>query len=64
MVCQSCIDYSYFLYSSLEVDIYRWFSVLAHVHDMTVEAPTVESVPIVCEFPDVFPVDLPRLPLE
>lgn len=37
---------------------------LAHVCDVTIETPTIKSIPMVCEFPNVFPVDLPRLPLE
>lgn len=37
---------------------------LGHVHDVTVETSIVESVLIVCEFPDVFSIDLSRLPLE
>lgn len=36
----------------------------SHVRDMTVESPTVELVPVVCEFPDIFLIDLPGLPLE
>lgn len=35
---------------------------MAHVCDVTAEASTVESVPIVYEFLDVFPTALPRLP--
>jgi hypothetical protein len=26
--------------------------------------PEIQDIPVVCEFPDVFPEDLPRLPLE
>ncbi|CAN4125028.1 unnamed protein product [Withania somnifera] len=37
---------------------------LAHVHDLRVDTPTLESVPIMSEFLDVFPTDLPGLPPE
>ena len=37
---------------------------LAHVLDKSSPEMTIESVPIVCEFSDVFPDDLPGLPLE
>ncbi|CAN4091777.1 unnamed protein product [Withania somnifera] len=37
---------------------------LAHVHELRVDTPTPESVPIVLEFLDVFPTDLPCLPPE
>ena len=35
---------------------------LAYVRDVSREGPTVDSVPIVREFADVFPADLPGLP--
>jgi hypothetical protein len=35
---------------------------LACVRDVSREGPTVDSVPTVREFADVFPVDLPGLP--
>ena len=34
--------------------------VAAHVEP----SPDLASIPVVCEFPDVFPEDLPRLPLD
>ena len=34
------------------------------VKDSSLETPTFESVPIVCEFQEVFPKDLPRVPPE
>ncbi|WRX12108.1 Retrotransposon gag domain - like 10 [Theobroma cacao] len=37
---------------------------LAHVIDSSKGEPKLEDVPIVCEFPDVFPDELPGLPLE
>ena len=37
-------------------------SYLAHVVDTSVIEVKLENVPVVCEFPDVFPEDLPRLP--
>ena len=35
---------------------------LAHVIDISVTKVNLENVPVVCEFPNVFPNDLPRLP--
>ncbi|XP_070002911.1 uncharacterized protein [Nicotiana sylvestris] len=35
---------------------------LVHVMDTDVEAPSLESVPVVNEFPDVFPDELPGVP--
>ena len=32
---------------------------LVRVKDSSLETPTLESVPVVCEFPEVFPEDLP-----
>ena len=37
-------------------------SYLAHVVDTSVTEVKLENVPVVCEFPDVFPEDLPGLP--
>lgn len=37
---------------------------LATVVDVSNERPTLESIPIVREFPDVFSPDLPGLPLD
>ncbi|WMV07854.1 hypothetical protein MTR67_001239 [Solanum verrucosum] len=37
---------------------------LVRVHDSSVEIPPFQSVPIVREFPDVFPDDLPGIPPE
>ena len=37
-------------------------SYLAHVVDTFVIEVKLENVPVVCEFPDVFPEDLPGLP--
>ncbi|XP_016454316.2 uncharacterized protein LOC107778549 [Nicotiana tabacum] len=37
---------------------------LAHVWDMKVDSPVLESVPIVNKFLDVLPDDLPRIPLD
>ncbi|XP_075080213.1 uncharacterized protein LOC142165745 [Nicotiana tabacum] len=37
---------------------------LVRVHDMEVKYPTLQSVPIVNEFPNVFPDELPGLPPE
>ena len=36
---------------------------LAHVVDTEREPPKLEVFPVVSEFPDVFPDDLPRFPL-
>ena len=35
---------------------------LAYVHDSSAEAPSIDYVPIVREFPEVFPSDLPGMP--
>jgi len=35
---------------------------LAFVRDVSVDTPTVESVPVVRDYPDVFPSDLPGMP--
>jgi hypothetical protein len=35
---------------------------LAHVMDTRVEGPKLNEIPVVCEFPEVFPEDLPGLP--
>nr|GEZ68533.1 putative nucleotidyltransferase, ribonuclease H [Tanacetum cinerariifolium] len=35
---------------------------LATIHDMTSEIPTIHDQPIVSEFPDVFPDELPGIP--
>ncbi|XP_074327628.1 uncharacterized protein LOC141665543 [Apium graveolens] len=35
---------------------------LAYVLDTEEESPKIEDIPVVCEFPDVFPDELPRLP--
>nr|GFA52303.1 putative reverse transcriptase domain-containing protein [Tanacetum cinerariifolium] len=35
---------------------------LAMIHDMTSEIPTIHDQPIVSEFPDVFPDELPGIP--
>ena len=35
---------------------------LVWVKDSSSRTPTLETVPVVCEFPEVFPKDLPRVP--
>nr|GFC70737.1 putative reverse transcriptase domain, aspartic peptidase domain protein [Tanacetum cinerariifolium] len=35
---------------------------LATIHDTTLEIPSIHDQPIVSEFPDVFPNELPRIP--
>nr|GFD42459.1 putative reverse transcriptase domain-containing protein [Tanacetum cinerariifolium] len=35
---------------------------LATIHDMTSEVSTIHDQPIVSEFPDVFPDELPGIP--
>ncbi|KAJ9131035.1 hypothetical protein P3X46_033839, partial [Hevea brasiliensis] len=37
---------------------------LAHVIDTQVGSPALRDIPIVCDFPDVFPDELPGLPPE
>ena len=35
---------------------------LAHVIDSAMSTKEIKDIPVVCEFPDVFPEDLPGLP--
>ncbi|XP_070020321.1 uncharacterized protein [Nicotiana sylvestris] len=35
---------------------------LAYARDVSIDTPSVDSVPVVQDFPDVFPVDLPGMP--
>ncbi|WMV30435.1 hypothetical protein MTR67_023820, partial [Solanum verrucosum] len=35
---------------------------LAHIRDVEVESPSIESIPMVLEFREVFPTDLPSMP--
>ncbi|XP_070022803.1 uncharacterized protein [Nicotiana sylvestris] len=35
---------------------------LAYVRDVSIDTPIIESVPVVRDYPDVFPVDLPGMP--
>ena len=37
---------------------------LVRAKDSSLETPTLDSVPVVCEFPEVFPEDLPKVPPE
>ncbi|MDX7384661.1 hypothetical protein, partial [Enterobacter hormaechei] len=37
-------------------------SYLAFVRDVSAETPVIYYVPVVCDFPDVFPADLPSMP--
>ena len=37
---------------------------LVQVKDSSLETPTLESVPAVCEFPELFPKNLPGVPPE
>ena len=37
---------------------------LVRVKDSSLETPTLDQVPVVCEFPEVFPQDLLRVPPE
>ncbi|XP_070045493.1 uncharacterized protein [Nicotiana tomentosiformis] len=39
-----------------------WLAYLAFVRDTTAETPVLDSVPVVREFSNVFPVDLPSMP--
>ncbi|XP_070057924.1 uncharacterized protein [Nicotiana tomentosiformis] len=50
--------------SELEIDItYQQGcdACLAYVRDVSIDTPTVKSVPVVRDFPDVFPADLPYM---
>ncbi|XP_070005343.1 uncharacterized protein [Nicotiana sylvestris] len=40
------------------------FAYLTYVRDTTIESPTIDSVLVVREFADVFPSDLPSMPLD
>ncbi|XP_070019809.1 uncharacterized protein [Nicotiana sylvestris] len=35
---------------------------LAYIHDPSAEVPSMDSVSVVCKFPEVFPIDLPGMP--
>ncbi|WMV32336.1 hypothetical protein MTR67_025721 [Solanum verrucosum] len=35
---------------------------LAHIRDVEVESPSIESIPVVSDFKEVFPTDLPGMP--
>ncbi|XP_070038259.1 uncharacterized protein [Nicotiana tomentosiformis] len=35
---------------------------LAYIRDPSTEVPSMDLVPVVCEFPDVFPADFPGIP--
>ncbi|WMV58455.1 hypothetical protein MTR67_051840, partial [Solanum verrucosum] len=37
---------------------------LAHVRDVEIEAPSIGAIPLVSEFSEVFPNDLPGMPLD
>ena len=37
---------------------------LAHIRDVEVESPSIESIPVVSEFRELFPNDLPGMPLD
>ena len=37
---------------------------LAHIVDKTKEEVNVQDIPVACEFPDIFPEDLPGVPPE
>ena len=37
---------------------------LAHIRDGEVEFPSIESIPVVSEFTEVFPTNLPEMPLD
>nr|GFA08597.1 hypothetical protein [Tanacetum cinerariifolium] len=50
-----------FPFDMYEFDIILGF--LATIHDMTSEVPSIHDQPIVLEFPDVFPDELPGIPL-
>ncbi|XP_070050654.1 uncharacterized protein [Nicotiana tomentosiformis] len=35
---------------------------LAYIHNSSAEVPSMYSIPVVCEFPKVFPTDIPTMP--
>ncbi|WMV19547.1 hypothetical protein MTR67_012932 [Solanum verrucosum] len=37
---------------------------LAHIRDVEVESPSIESIPVVSKFREEFPIDLPGMPLD
>ncbi|KAF3652431.1 hypothetical protein FXO38_16112 [Capsicum annuum] len=39
-------------------------SYLSYIYDVSVESPLLDSMPVICDIPDVFSTDLPGLPLE
>ena len=40
------------------------YAFLAHVVDKTKEEVKIQNIPVACDFPDVFPEELPRIPPE
>lgn len=49
-------------YSCQKVSREGVFGILAHFQDFSAVVPSTGPVPVVCEFLEVFPVDLPRMP--
>ena len=35
---------------------------LAHIVDTQLESPSIKDIPVICDFPKVFPENLPGLP--
>ncbi|XP_070020749.1 uncharacterized protein [Nicotiana sylvestris] len=61
----STVDTSSWVISILKARkmVEKWcLAYLAYVRDTTAESPTIDSVPVVREFADVFPSDLPSMP--
>ncbi|XP_070054141.1 uncharacterized protein [Nicotiana tomentosiformis] len=40
----------------------RCLAYLAHIRDSSVEVFSIDSIPVVREFPEVYPADMPRMP--
>lgn len=58
--CESMGIISYVYARSLILIGYK--SYLSYGHNVSVKSPSLDSVPVVYEFPNVFPTDLPGIP--
>ncbi|KAH0709023.1 hypothetical protein KY284_010450 [Solanum tuberosum] len=62
--CVISINHKDTMADLVELDMVDFDVILVRVSDSSVEVPPIQSVPIVREFPEVFPDDLPGVPHE